>query len=228
LLERGETERWNVVTFCEEPRLAYDRVNLTSFLSGKSPGELSLVAPRRYEDAGFTVHLGDRAAVIDRQRMRVLSAEGRGIPLRSAGPGRPARLPSSRRSPGRDAWGLLRLPDHRRCEADPSVGRAEIQTGVVIGGGLLGLECRPMRSPAWGSRRTWFEFAAPADGDCRSTRAARRSSAPRFEALGVSVHTGKNTTRIASRGGRVTEIRFADGGVLSTEMVVFFRRDQRS
>jgi nitrite reductase (NADH) large subunit len=34
LAGRGEFE---VTTFCEEPRPAYDRVQLTSFFSGKSP-----------------------------------------------------------------------------------------------------------------------------------------------------------------------------------------------
>ena len=41
LAERGEHE---VTVFCEEPRPAYDRVQLTSFFSGKSAADLSVVA----------------------------------------------------------------------------------------------------------------------------------------------------------------------------------------
>jgi nitrite reductase (NADH) large subunit len=217
LLEHGETERWNVVTLCEEPRLAYDRVNLTSFLGGKSPAELSLVAPRRYEDAGVTVHLGDRAAVIDRQRKRVLSAEGRGIPydrLVLATGSAPFVPPI----PGRDAWGCFvyrTIDDLKRIR----LWAAQIQTGVVIGGGLLGLEAAHALT-RMGLETHVVEFAPRLmamqidDGGAQILRS-------KIEALGVSVHTGKNTTRIVSRGGRVTEIRFADGGVLSTEMVVF-------
>jgi nitrite reductase (NADH) large subunit len=217
LLERGETERWNVVTFCEEPRLAYDRVNLTSFLSGKSPGELSLVAPRRYEDAGFTVHLGDRAAVIDRQRKRVLSAEGRGIPydrLVLATGSTPFVPPI----PGRDAWGCFvyrTIDDVKRIR----LWAAQIQTGVVIGGGLLGLEAAHALT-RMGLETHVVEFA-PRLMAMQIDEGGAQILRSKIEALGVSVHTGKNTTRIASRGGRVTEIRFADGGVLSTEMVVF-------
>ncbi len=217
LLEHGETERWNVVTFCEEPRLAYDRVNLTSFLGGKSPAELSLVAPRRYEDAGVTVHLGDRAAVIDRQRKRVLSAEGRGIPydVLVLATGSAPLVPPI---PGRDAWGCFvyrTIDDLKRIR----LWAAQIQTGVVIGGGLLGLEAAHALT-RMGLETHVVEFA-PRLMAMQIDEGGAQILRCKIEALGVSVHTGKNTTRIVSRGGRVTEIRFADGGVLSTEMVVF-------
>ena len=39
LAKRGEYE---VTVFCEEPRPAYDRVQLTSFFSGKSAADLSV------------------------------------------------------------------------------------------------------------------------------------------------------------------------------------------
>src|SRR5207237_1832238 len=43
----------------------------------------------------------------------------------------------------------------------------------------------------------------------------------KIEALGVSVHTGKNTSQIVAVDGHVAEIRLSDGGVLVTELVVF-------
>ncbi len=45
LVDRGATAEWDIVTFCEEPRPAYDRVGLSSFFSGTTAEELSLVAP---------------------------------------------------------------------------------------------------------------------------------------------------------------------------------------
>ncbi len=217
LLERGEAERWNVVTFCEEPRLAYDRVNLTSFLGGKTASDLSLVTPHRYEDAGVTVHLGDRVTAIDRQRKRVLSAEGRRIPYDALvlATGSAPFVPPI---PGRDAWGCFvyrTIEDLKRIR----LWAAQVQTGVVIGGGLLGLEAAHALT-RMGLETHVVEFAPRLmamqidDGGAEILRA-------KIEALGVSVHTGKNTTRLASRSGRVTEIHFADGGVLATEMVVF-------
>ena len=81
LLESDHRDDWAITTFCEEPRLAYDRVNLTSFFAGKTAADLSLVTPHRYEDAGVTVHLGDRVSRIDRQQKQILSAEGRAHPV---------------------------------------------------------------------------------------------------------------------------------------------------
>ena len=217
LLESGESEQWNVVTFCEEPRLAYDRVNLTSFLGGKTAADLSLVTPHRYEAAGVTVHLGDRAIAIDRDQKWVSSAEGRRIPydLLVLATGSAPFVPAI---PGRDAWGCFvyrTIEDLKRIR----LWAGQVQTGVVIGGGLLGLEAAHALA-RMGLETHVVEFASRLmamqidDGGAEILRS-------KIEALGVSVHTGKNTTRIVSRGGRVTEIRFADGGALSTEIVVF-------
>src|SRR5689334_2843933 len=65
------------VAFCEEPRLAYDRVGLTSYFSGKTAGDLSLVEPGEYERSGFEVHVSDRVVSIDRAAKTVTSASGR-------------------------------------------------------------------------------------------------------------------------------------------------------
>ena len=40
LSERGATAEWDIVTFCEEGRPAYDRVGLSSFFNGTSAEEL--------------------------------------------------------------------------------------------------------------------------------------------------------------------------------------------
>src|SRR5256885_9395649 len=78
LLEHPLCEAWNIVTFCEEPRVAYDRVNLSTLFAGKTAGDLSLVEPGGYQ--GITVHVGDRAASIDRESKTVTSARGKTVP----------------------------------------------------------------------------------------------------------------------------------------------------
>ncbi|CAM5372748.1 hypothetical protein SANTM175S_04252 [Streptomyces antimycoticus] len=52
--------------FCEEPRPAYDRVQLTSYFSGRTPDELSLVEDGFMARHGIELHLGDPAESIDR------------------------------------------------------------------------------------------------------------------------------------------------------------------
>ena len=73
----GFLRDWNISTFCEEPRLAYDRVNLSAFFNGKSADDLSMVKPGLYEEAGVQVHLGDKAVSIDRRKKAVTSAKDR-------------------------------------------------------------------------------------------------------------------------------------------------------
>ena len=41
LADRGVTERSRVVVLCEEPRAAYDRVQLTSYFAGRTPEDLT-------------------------------------------------------------------------------------------------------------------------------------------------------------------------------------------
>src|SRR5205085_7392598 len=138
LLESGKHDRWNVVTFSEEPRLAYDRVNLSSFFAGKTAGDLSLVDPGTYEGAGITVHLGDRAASIDRSRKTITSARGVEVPydklvLATGSAPLVPRIEGSA-TPGCFVYRTIEDLESIRTWAEQS------RTGVVIGGGLLGLE----------------------------------------------------------------------------------------
>ena len=79
LADRGGCEQWNVVTFAEETRPAYDRVGLSSFFIGSTAADLSLVADGFFEEHGITVHLGDPVTSIDPAAHTVTSAAGRVI-----------------------------------------------------------------------------------------------------------------------------------------------------
>ena len=73
-LAEAQTE-FDITVVCEEPRPAYDRVALTSFFSGKTAADLSLVPEGFFESSGFTLHLGERAVAIDRVRKQVEEAQ---------------------------------------------------------------------------------------------------------------------------------------------------------
>ena len=217
LLEDERREEWNVVTFCEEPRLAYDRVNLSSFFSGKTAADLSLAEPGLYEEAGVTVLLGDRAVSIDRQARRVASAKGASVrydKLVLATGSAPLVPPI----PGRESQGCF---VYRTIEDLESIRTyaGQARTGVVIGGGLLGLEAANALNHM-GLETHVVEFA-PRLMAMQVDEDGGRILRGKIEALGVSVHTGKNTSEIVAEGGRVTQIRFADGGALAADMVVF-------
>ncbi|MBL6987483.1 MAG: nitrite reductase (NAD(P)H), partial [Methylobacter sp.] len=69
-------EQYDIITFCEEPRVAYDRVHLSAFFTGTTAQELSLVEDGFFEQHGITIHLGDKAVSIDRAAKTVTSAKG--------------------------------------------------------------------------------------------------------------------------------------------------------
>src|SRR5882724_3332890 len=79
LLERlaAADSNLEITVLCEEPRPAYDRVQLSGFFSGKSAADLSLVAEGFFEGNGIELHLNDQAVAIDRTNKLVRSAQGR-------------------------------------------------------------------------------------------------------------------------------------------------------
>src|SRR5438874_5310732 len=129
---------FQLTTFCEEPRLAYDRVNLSAYFAGKSAADLALARVEHYREAGVDVHVGDQAVAIDRARKTVTSAAGRTVAydkLVLATGSYPFVPPiQGRKSRGCFVYRTLEDLDAIRDAA------ANARVGVVIGGGLLGLE----------------------------------------------------------------------------------------
>src|SRR5438552_2674541 len=79
LIERDQARQYRIVTFCEEPRAAYDRVGLTSFFAGRNAQALMLANLDWYREQGIELYIGDRANAIDRKRRVVTSEKGRQI-----------------------------------------------------------------------------------------------------------------------------------------------------
>src|SRR4029079_2732954 len=74
--EFSAAHRYQIVTFCEEPRAAYDRVGLTTFFAHRDAEKLMLTRREAYHEQGIELHLGDRACAIDRKRQIVRSDKG--------------------------------------------------------------------------------------------------------------------------------------------------------
>ena len=69
-------DQYDIVVFCEEPRPAYDRVHLSEFFSGKTAGDLSMVTDDFFMQNDISIHIGDKAARIDRENKQVISEQG--------------------------------------------------------------------------------------------------------------------------------------------------------
>lgn len=217
MVAKGAAEHWNLITFCEEARVAYDRVNLSGFFSGKTAGDLSLVAPGFYQENDIKIHIGDKAVAINREQKTVSSANGLEVPYDKIvlATGSYPFVPSIK---GKDAQGtfVYRTIDDLEAMSDYA---KNCQVGVVIGGGLLGLECANALQNM-GLKTHVVEFA-PRLMPVQVDEAGGAILRSKIEELGVSVHTSKSTTEIVSEDGKVAKMLFADGSELATDMIVF-------
>ncbi|MBX7166277.1 MAG: nitrite reductase large subunit NirB [Pirellulales bacterium] len=138
LVEFDCEHRYRIVTFCEESRSAYDRVGLTSFFAHHSAERLMLARREWYSEQGIELHVGDRAATIDR-RARVVTSD-RGVAIRyehvvlATG-----SLPFVPPMPGVQLPGVFVYRTIEDLEAIIAYARRSRRC-AVLGGGLLGLE----------------------------------------------------------------------------------------
>ena len=208
---------YEIVTFCEEPRAAYDRVHLSEFFSGKSAEELSLVEPGFFEQHGIVIHLGDKAETIDRQAKTVVSAKGVTIhydKLVLATGSYPFVPPV----PGHERPGCLVYRTIEDLEAMAAAAKTG-KIGTVVGGGLLGLEAAKALVDL-GLKTHVVEFA-PRLMAVQLDEAGGAMLRQKIEELGLIVHTGKNTSLITDGEQCVNKMCFADGEELETDIVLF-------
>ena len=206
-----------VTVLCEEVRPAYDRVHLSEFFAGKSAEDLSLVEPGFFERTGFDLRLAARAASVERRTKTVTTTDGEQLSydkLVLATGSNPFVPPV----PGRDrphCFVYRTIEDLERMQASGAKSR----TGVVVGGGLLGLECaKALRD--MGLETHVVEFA-PRLMAVQVDEGGGRILRSKIEELGVQVHTGRNTLEIVDGREARHRMVFADGSHLETDMIVF-------
>ncbi|MGH9122163.1 MAG: nitrite reductase large subunit NirB [Acidimicrobiales bacterium] len=224
LVRRGATDRLDVVVVGEEPRSAYDRVHLSALFGGTSREELDLTDPSVVSDPGVTVLRGERVTSLDRSAHVATTDSGRSLhwDLAVLATGSSAFVPPV---PGRDLRGcfVYRTLDDVDQIGRWAVGRAH---GVVVGGGLLGLEAaNALRS--CGLATEVVELAGwlmPTQVD----QAGGHLLARRIRDLGLTVHTATTVTAVEGcADGSVEAVRLApvgspdDDARVVTEMVVF-------
>ncbi|MEU0333010.1 nitrite reductase large subunit NirB [Streptomyces sp. NPDC006193] len=218
LAERGLTATHRVVVLCEEPRPAYDRVQLTSYFSGRTPEDLSLTDRTFLTDHGIELHLGDPAETVDRAARRVTARSGLTVDydvLVLATGSYPFVPPV----PGKDAAGCFVYRTVEDVLAIEECAKTR-RTGAVVGGGLLGLEAAGALK-GLGLDTHIVEFAPrlmPVQVDEGGGAALLRT----VEGMGLTVHTGTGTQEIVTGpDGAVTGMRLSDGSELAVDMVVF-------
>src|SRR6267142_792690 len=206
-----------ITVLCEESRPAYDRVHLTSYFSGKSAQELALAPPDFFDRLGISLKLSERAVAIDRGRRVVATAGGLSLEYDRVvlATGSYPFVPSI---PGCDRPGCF---VYRTIDDLDAIRNASVNAkrGVVIGGGLLGLEAAKALKDL-GLETHVVEFA-PRLMAVQIDDAGGSMLRGRIRDLGVGVHTAKQTTSIADGSERAHCVRFEDGSLLETDLIVF-------
>ncbi|MCX5233996.1 nitrite reductase large subunit NirB [Streptomyces prunicolor] len=219
LAERGLTATHRVVVLCEEPRPAYDRVQLTSYFSGRTPEELSLTDVEFIKDHGIELYVGDPAEIIDRAARTVTARSGLTVEYDTLvlATGSYPFVPPV---PGKDSDGCFVYRTIEDLLAIEAYARSRATTGAVVGGGLLGLEAAGALK-GLGLATHIVEFAPrlmPVQVDEGGGAALLRT----IEGMGLTVHTGTGTQEIlADADGAVTGMKLSDGSQLATDIVVF-------
>lgn len=217
LVQNERAGEFEVTVFCEETRLAYDRVQLSAYFSGATAADLALTDRDYYREHNVDVIMGDKVVTIDKGAKCVVSENGHKTfydKLVLATGSYPFVPPI----PGNDQEHCLvyrTIDDLGRIKASAKSGKV----GVVVGGGLLGLEAaNAVRN--LGMETHVVEFAPrlmAVQVDEGGGKLLRR----KIEDLGVHVHTEKATQEIVEGEECRYRMNFADGSFLETDMILF-------
>lgn len=215
-VNRNLHQQYQIVVFGEERYAAYDRVHLSEYFGGRSAESLSLVEGDFFARHGIELRLSQQIIAIDRDAHVVRTASGHEIhwdKLVLATGSYPFVPPVPGNTlPGCFVYRTLDDLDNIAAHAKGS------RRGVVIGGGLLGLEAANALKQL-GLETHVVEFA-PNLMAVQLDNDGAAMLRKKIEALGVGVHTSKATTEIAATDDGLV-LRFADGEQLDTDMVVF-------
>jgi nitrite reductase (NADH) large subunit len=217
-VEKADLSQWDICVFCEEPRVAYDRVHLSSYFSHHTAEELSLVSEGFYEKHGIELFIGERAASVNREHRVVYSETGREVHYDKLvlATGAYPFVPPISGNKGQDCFVYRTVEDLKAIEASAKKSRI----GAVIGGGLLGLEAAGALK-ALGLETHVIEFAPVLMAE-QLDRQGGLQLRRKIEQMGVRVHTSKNTLEIVPQSEPDRNLmKFADGSDLAVDLVVF-------
>jgi nitrite reductase (NADH) large subunit len=209
--------RYAVAVIGDEPRLAYNRVLLSSVLAGEiASQEIELQSAKWWRDCGVTLSYGRAATSVDLQSRRVVLADGRLVPfgkLVFATGSQPLRL----NIPGANLPGVHTFRDSRDVDLLLKLAAGQ-KRAVVIGGGLLGLEAAyglakagaPVTLVHLMDRLMERQLDAPAAALLRRL----------VEGKGIDIRLNASTKAIFG-DGKVQGVELADGTRIAADAVIF-------
>jgi nitrite reductase (NADH) large subunit len=221
LRDRDAGREWRITVLSQEAHRAYDRVALSSYFDGASAADLDIVGDDCYGTPDCALHLAEAATAIDRAGRTVSTSSGRtfGYDALALATGSYPFVPPF---PGNDLPGCFTYRTLDDLDAIAAAARQAggRQAGLVIGGGLLGLEAaRALR--LLGMSPHVVDVAGrlmPLQVDEAGGSLLREL----IEETGVTVHLGTSVASVASvrreRGGLTATL--TDGSSLDVGVVI--------
>src|SRR5689334_7746554 len=216
-LAKSSLGRYAIAVIGAEPRLAYNRVLLSSVLAGETAShDIELRPANWWRDRGVTLKYGCRATEIDVGRRELKIAGDESIEfsrLVLATGSSPLRL----NVPGAGLPGVHTFRDSRDVDLLLALA-ARRKPVVVVGGGLLGLEA------AYGLAKAGTPVTLLHLMDRLMERQLDAPAAALLKTLverkGINVLLKADTARIHGKA-RVEGVELADGGLIDADAVVF-------
>ncbi len=215
LVAKNSDKQFEILVFGEEIRPAYDRVHLSSYFTGTSAEDLLMAPLSWYTENGIKLVLGDPIISIDRDHKVVTSLKGvvANYDVLIFATGSAAFVPPI---PGVEKDGVFVYRTIEDLDMTIAHGK-KAKIGVVIGGGLLGLEAAKAVSDM-GLETHVVEFA-PRLMPRQLDEAGGLILKNKIEDLGIKVHLNKNTASIEGEE-TVTGLLFKDGTELKADLLV--------
>jgi nitrite reductase (NADH) large subunit len=209
--------RYAIAVIGEEPRLAYNRVLLSSVLAGETAShDIELKPAKWWRDRGVTLKYGCTASEIDigRRELKIANEESIAFSrLVLATGSTPLRL----NVPGADLAGVHTFRDSRDADLLLTLA-AQRKRVVVVGGGLLGLEA------AYGLARGGASVTLIHLMDRLMERQLDAPAAALLKSLverkGIEILLDAATARLHGES-RVTAVELSDGRRIDTDAVIF-------
>jgi nitrite reductase (NADH) large subunit len=216
-LTQAAQGRYAIAVIGDEPRLAYNRVLLSSVLAGETAShDIELKPAAWWRDRGVTLKYGCVASEIDvgRRELKIANEESIAFSrLVLATGSTPLRL----NVPGADLAGVHTFRDTRDVDLLLTLA-AQKKRVVVVGGGLLGLEA------AYGLAKAGAPVTLVHLMDRLMERQLDAQAAELLKSLverkGTKILLNANTARIHGET-RVEAIDLTDGRRIDTDAVIF-------
>ncbi|NMM84216.1 nitrite reductase large subunit [Rhodococcus sp. SRB_17] len=219
LRSRDDADSWSVTVLCDEKYAAYDRVGLSSYVGVWDPKELALAGNDYEGDALVDLRVGEGAVSIDKDARTVTTSAGNVLAY-DALVMATGSYPFVPPVPGHDGEGcfVYRTLDDLDGIRAASERAGQGAVGVVVGGGLLGLEAAHalslmgMTAHVVEHNPRLMPMQVDEGGGALLARLVTR--------LGLNVHTGVGTAGITQADNGIV-VELSDGTTIDASLLVF-------